>query len=153
MLIEPFYSELFHWEWYLLEVVLSGTLAFVPRWWYRRKNANILIGAAILKSGHPTYGLRYRKPIIHAACVKRVHRLALNSCPCTNSRIEEYYQDKGCHAFWDCPGHSGTAGNYGIYRLSVHANRVMFVNVNYTCTLFWMFFRNVKTTEFFLSNL
>ena len=28
-------------------------------------NANTLIGTAILKSGHPTYGLRYREPIIH----------------------------------------------------------------------------------------
>ena len=27
--------------------------AFVPQWWYRRVNANTLIGAAILKSGHP----------------------------------------------------------------------------------------------------
>ena len=37
--------------------------AFVPWWWYHHENTNTLIGAAILKSGHP-YGLRYRQPII-----------------------------------------------------------------------------------------
>ena len=40
-------------------------LAFAPRQWYCCENANTLIRAAILKSGHPTYGLRYCKPIIY----------------------------------------------------------------------------------------
>ena len=37
---------------------------FAARRNYRRLNANTLIGAAILKSDIPTYGLRYREPII-----------------------------------------------------------------------------------------
>ena len=39
-------------------------LAPVPQRWYRHENANTLIGAAILFSGHPYISARYRKPIL-----------------------------------------------------------------------------------------
>ena len=40
------------------------TLTFASRLWYRYENANTLIGAAILKSGHPYIWARYCEPII-----------------------------------------------------------------------------------------
>ena len=39
-------------------------LVLVPWRWYHRENANTLIGAAIMKSGHPYIWVRYREPII-----------------------------------------------------------------------------------------
>ena len=40
-------------------------LAFAPRRWYRRENANTLIGAAILKSGHPYIWATLRAHNLH----------------------------------------------------------------------------------------
>ena len=58
-------------------------LVFFFQRWYHCENANTLIGAAILKSGHPYIWARYREPII------RKQKLVYHSLFTRLSKLEQ----------------------------------------------------------------
>ena len=60
--------------------VLLDAIAFAPRWWYRHDNANTLIGAIILKSGHSYIWARYCEPIILTVFRMKFHRTHTHVC-------------------------------------------------------------------------